>query len=39
LPLRVVTFPTRTGVGGKVDKIEGKVHNAIGGFRDTLKGK
>lgn len=24
---------------GKVDKIEGKVQNAIGGLKDTLKGK
>ncbi len=24
---------------GKADKIEGKVQNAIGGLRDTLKGK
>ncbi len=24
---------------GKVDKIEGKVQNAIGGFKDTLRGK
>jgi uncharacterized protein YjbJ (UPF0337 family) len=24
---------------GKVDKMEGKVQNAIGGLRDTLKGK
>jgi hypothetical protein len=24
---------------GKADKMESKVHNAIGGFRDTLKGK
>jgi len=24
---------------GKADKIEGKVQNAIGGFKDTLKGK
>jgi uncharacterized protein YjbJ (UPF0337 family) len=25
--------------GGKTDKIEGKVQNAIGGLKDTLKGK
>jgi uncharacterized protein YjbJ (UPF0337 family) len=24
---------------GKADKIEGKVQNAIGGLKDTLKGK
>ncbi len=24
---------------GKTDKIEGKVQNAIGGLKDTLKGK
>ena len=24
---------------GKTDKIEGKVQNAIGGIKDTLKGK
>jgi uncharacterized protein YjbJ (UPF0337 family) len=24
---------------GKADKIEGKVRNAIGGLKDTLKGK
>jgi uncharacterized protein YjbJ (UPF0337 family) len=24
---------------GKADKIEGKVHNAISGLKDTLKGK
>ena len=24
---------------GKADKIEGKVQNAIGGIKDTLKGK
>jgi uncharacterized protein YjbJ (UPF0337 family) len=24
---------------GKVDKIEGKVQNAIGGLKDTLRGK
>jgi uncharacterized protein YjbJ (UPF0337 family) len=24
---------------GNADKIEGKVQNAIGGFKDTLKGK
>jgi len=24
---------------GKTDRIEGKVQNAIGGFKDTLKGK
>jgi uncharacterized protein YjbJ (UPF0337 family) len=24
---------------GKVDQIEGKVQNAIGGLKDTLKGK
>jgi len=24
---------------GRADKIEGKVQNAIGGFKDTLKGK
>ena len=24
---------------GKVDKIEGKVQNAVGGIKDTLKGK
>ncbi len=24
---------------GKVDKIEGKVQNAVGGFKDTLRGK
>ena len=24
---------------GKADKIEGKVQNAIGGFKDMLKGK
>ena len=24
---------------GKADKMEGKVQNAIGGFKDTLKGK
>jgi uncharacterized protein YjbJ (UPF0337 family) len=24
---------------GKADKVEGKVQNAIGGFKDTLKGK
>jgi uncharacterized protein YjbJ (UPF0337 family) len=24
---------------GKVDKIEGKVQNAIGGLKDALKGK
>ena len=24
---------------GKVDKIEGKVQNAVGGLKDTLRGK
>ena len=24
---------------GKADKIEGRVQNAVGGFKDTLKGK
>ncbi len=24
---------------GKADKIEGQVQNAVGGFKDTLKGK
>ncbi len=24
---------------GKADKIEGKAHNAIGGLKDTLRGK
>ena len=24
---------------GKVDKLEGKIQNAIGGLKDTLKGK
>jgi len=24
---------------GKADKIEGKVQNAVGGFKDTLRGK
>ncbi len=24
---------------GKADKVEGKVQNAVGGFKDTLRGK
>jgi uncharacterized protein YjbJ (UPF0337 family) len=30
---------TKLASEGKADKIEGKVQNAIGGLKDTLKGK
>ena len=30
---------TKLELEGKADKIEGKVQNAIGGIKDTLKGK
>jgi uncharacterized protein YjbJ (UPF0337 family) len=30
---------TKLETEGKADKIEGKVQNAIGGVKDTLKGK
>ena len=30
---------TKLELEGKADKIEGKVQNAIGGLKDTLKGK
>ena len=30
---------TKLETEGKADKIEGKVQNAIGGLKDTLKGK
>jgi uncharacterized protein YjbJ (UPF0337 family) len=30
---------TKLESDGKADKIEGKVQNAIGGLKDTLKGK
>ncbi len=30
---------TKLEAQGKADKIEGKVQNAVGGIKDTLKGK
>ena len=30
---------TKLETEGKADKIEGKVQNTIGGFKDTLKGE
>jgi uncharacterized protein YjbJ (UPF0337 family) len=34
-----VTGDTKLQAKGKVDKAEGKVQNAIGGLKDTLRGK
>ena len=30
---------TKLEAQGKADKVEGKVQNAVGGIKDTLKGK
>jgi uncharacterized protein YjbJ (UPF0337 family) len=34
-----VTGDTKLQSEGKADKVEGKIQNAVGGLKDTLRGK